>query len=350
MKSLILLLIISLNLPAHSFDGGSGAGNGGDNPRLEFFKIGNNIIDYYKTGFSKIKDILPNPEELRKYLNINVVHTSVDLLYDNKNNPVAAIGEPNSITLYIGDEAQNINWANILKDRRVAETMVLHEMLRASGINDDNFIYSNQVLAEQDIINSAEFKMKWSQDTVNTIKSSLLVGLKSANPQNETTSYEKAFKEIDKINNLTFSKLLGLPLQLSQDIIETNNIEDKKVVFLRKDLKLIRDIVPFVDLFAYEKIKNGKFDQVNANRAIFIIVKDFSLKFSDWGDNSYPAFRDFTDELINNISSDQSFNSNCKSIIESIKDVRSALEGNLAKKEVLKKIYMTTFLLQKNQC
>lgn len=347
MKTLTFLLL-TFSLCSFAFDGGSGAGNGGDSPRMEFLKIGNNIIDYYQEGFKKINRVVTNPEQLRAYLNINVVRTSVEVLVDNRNNPVSAIGMPNSITLYVGDSHKDLSWTTVLQDRRSAERLVLHEMLRAHGVNDDNYVYTNKVLAEQDIIEGEGLRMKWSMDTLNSIRTSLLLGIKATNIEAETKVYARTIEDIKKINNLSSSKLLTLPIELSQSLSE--EMKEREIVLIRRDLKLVRDLVPYADKITFEKIKNKTFAQENSNRLLFLVLKDFTMKFADFGGVNNQPFANFMDDLVNISSSDEDFKSNCSQTIQLLKETQKTLIEPVSKRDVLKKVNMVIYLLQRGQC
>ncbi len=249
-----ILILLSLSLSLHASDGGSsGAGNGGDYIRMKFIDIGNNIVDYYTEGFKEIKEQLQSPEELRDYLDIKIIKLSTEVLTDNGGSKVDAIGEPNSITLYEGKESEGTGWYGIYQ-RNEAEKLVLHEMLRAHGINDDNYVYSKKVLKSQDILKEGPFRMKWSRESHYILKTAMLKSFDQQAEQ-EQSIYNEAFKKILKLNNLRYSSLLqAVNYKLDEEILEKIDLI-KLLTLKRKQIKTVLSLIPTVDKIAYQDHK-----------------------------------------------------------------------------------------------
>lgn len=178
---------------AHS----GGGGNGGDYIRMKFIQVGNFILQNYKGNLQKIESKV-NVEKLRKTLDINVISTTDELLYDNRGNPVDALGSINRITLYRGTDSANSGWYGLFKRDELVEKLVLHEMLRAAGVNDDNYIYSSQVLDKYDSESfNKEYYIKWCSESGAFIQSALKQGVMANKYSKEIVIYEQVLGQVE---------------------------------------------------------------------------------------------------------------------------------------------------------
>src|SRR5690606_11588726 len=75
-------------------------------------------------------------DRLRDLNSIDVIRVADGILIDNSGSKVEAIGEPGRIVL-AGDL-----WMEHFERERDIYYLVLHELLRAADINDDNYIIS----------------------------------------------------------------------------------------------------------------------------------------------------------------------------------------------------------------
>lgn len=139
MKIHKILLIITLPLlftSAAFAEGGSHGGNGGDFIRDLFLKRGDQIIDNLETVENRVNFLKKNhvnSVKLRQMLTIDVLHVTTESLTDNTGSAVDALGTPGQIVL------NQAAWhAYILKGISV-DKMILHEVLRAAGYNDDSY-------------------------------------------------------------------------------------------------------------------------------------------------------------------------------------------------------------------
>lgn len=278
-----VLLILALSIFTLSntaakprISGGSGVGNGGDTVRLRFISTGQGIIDYYKEGFKSINEVLVSPIVLKRHLNIQTIKTSKDLLIDNLGNPVSAIGEPGSITLYVGDEIPELHWDNIFKNSRLANIMVLHELLRAQGINDDNYIYSTLVLKKQDILNIGDFRMKWAKQSFDIVRSTQLRSFHSKSIEEELNYFEQGNIQLKSYNTIELAKLINLNLKLSKSL-KKNESKLSVLKTMRDDYKFLREIIPMIDELSYQVIM-GRENYKLLNSLALILLKDFYFK------------------------------------------------------------------------
>lgn len=278
-----VLLILALSIFTLSntaakprISGGSGVGNGGDTVRLRFISTGQGIIDYYKEGFKSINEVLVSPIVLKRHLNIQTIKTSKDLLIDNLGNPVSAIGEPGSITLYVGDEIPELHWDNIFKNSRLANIMVLHELLRAQGINDDNYIYSTLVLKKQDILNIGDFRMKWAKQSFDIVRSTQLRSFHSKSIEEELNYFEQGNIQLKSYNTIELAKLINLNLKLSKSL-KKNEPKLSVLKTMRDDYKFLREIIPMIDELSYQVIM-GRENYKLLNSLALILLKDFYFK------------------------------------------------------------------------
>lgn len=282
LKVFLFILMLSLNLFA-----GTGAGNGGDFVRMEFIRIGNSICETFESGFQKIKPQLNKGEDyklnklsdLKNYLNINFISTSVDPLFDNRGNLVNALGSREGIILYVGDFYKELSWSSILRNRRYSVKLVLHEMLRGHGVNDDDYKYSDPILEKQDLTTKGSFKMKWSGLVEQSIKVALQNSLRVKSLDEEIDLFHIALDQIQDSTVINFAFLLNLPPSLSRDIDQT---EEKKsyLSLLRNDLRLVSRLIPLVDSLAFKFLLYGEIDENLFNQYLFQVTRDFAAKLS----------------------------------------------------------------------
>lgn len=140
MKNLFLTLTLTF-LVSPTWAGHS-TGNGGDHTRATFIKMGNAVINFLnddRAGQALLKKHSLSLLELQSTLDIRFIKVVELSLIDNGNVPVDGLGEAGKITL------NKDNWmAHFEKDRDVYY-LVFHEMLRAIGVNDDNYIISSAI-------------------------------------------------------------------------------------------------------------------------------------------------------------------------------------------------------------
>ncbi|POB12526.1 MULTISPECIES: hypothetical protein [Pseudomonadati] len=310
MKVLLILALSLLTLTSAAKErpvlreGGSGVGNGGDTIRLRFINTGNGIIDYYKDGFKSISEVLVSPLLLKAHLNINTISTSNDILIDNLGNPVSAIGVPGKITLYVGDAIPELHWNNIFKNSRLTNIMVLHELLRAQGINDDNYVYSTKVLIQQDILSFGDFKMKWAKQSFDIVENTQLRSFNSRSIKEELAYFKQGNLSLEKYNTIALAPLINLNLNLSNELY-VDSKELNRLKTLRADYKMLRDIIPMIDKLSYDQIR-GNPNYVLLNKLTLILLRDFFFKirmtnFELTEENSY-IISDYTSNLLSAIS------------------------------------------------
>jgi len=142
MKILLCITFISIQFlyaAPHLLLRGGETGNGGDALRMTFIQIGNEIIKYYEespTGIEFAQANQINTAELKESLSIYRIVVTDDVLIDNTFSIVDALGVPGLITL------NRDAWFELLSYSQNVSALVLHEMLRATNINDDNYIIS----------------------------------------------------------------------------------------------------------------------------------------------------------------------------------------------------------------
>lgn len=133
-----LVLIAGLMFSPSGF-AGFRVGNGGDYVRATFLRMGEAITQYLTEtvdGKAVTNQNNLNIEQLKAALDIEKVSVTDEVLRDNSGSLVDAIGEPGSIKL--NKEA----WFSHFEKQRDVYSLVFHEMLRASGVNDDNYVIS----------------------------------------------------------------------------------------------------------------------------------------------------------------------------------------------------------------
>ena len=135
--TVLLLLCITPSFAGHF------TGNGGDHIRGVFIKLGETVLSFLKETEEGKKILTDNNlsiDSLQKLLNIEVI-TAIDTpLVDNGGSSVDAIGEKGKILL------NKNRWNDHLEKERDIYYLVLHELLRALEVNDDNYIISKALL------------------------------------------------------------------------------------------------------------------------------------------------------------------------------------------------------------
>ncbi len=114
-------------------------GNGGDSIRASFLNVGDSVIAYLRETAAGVDLSLKrnlNVEELAAQLSIDVVKVVDDPLQDNGGSLVDALGKPGEILLN-----QN-RWYQLFESQQDVAYLVFHELLRAVGVNDDNYVIS----------------------------------------------------------------------------------------------------------------------------------------------------------------------------------------------------------------
>jgi hypothetical protein len=120
-------------------------GNGGDEVRLEFINRGEQILISYEATIKQILS-LDQFNKMKDTLNIKRILLSEKELFDYSDSNVSAIENNGVITLYIGEDIKNLNWQSLFKNSKRVNKLILHEILRSSGLNDDDYVYSNKIM------------------------------------------------------------------------------------------------------------------------------------------------------------------------------------------------------------
>jgi hypothetical protein len=141
-KTLALLAGTAAALAGFRADAGHRAGNGGDFIRASFLQLGQAVVQHLKDtpdGRALVKAKGLDVGALEETLTIDVVKVSDQALQDNGDSLVDALGEPGKITL------SHDAWADHLERERDVYFLVFHEMLRAAGVQDDDYVVSGAV-------------------------------------------------------------------------------------------------------------------------------------------------------------------------------------------------------------
>lgn len=135
-------LLATLVAGPFSAIGGHREGNGGDYIRSTFIRMGQAVVQHLtqtEDGQALVDRHDLDLEALKATLTIDVVKVSDQPLRDNGDSVVDALGEPGSITL------SRDAWAEYLERERDVYFLVFHEMLRAAGRDDDDYVISGPV-------------------------------------------------------------------------------------------------------------------------------------------------------------------------------------------------------------
>jgi hypothetical protein len=253
--------------------GSSGAGNGGDDIRRRFIQIGQNILKYYKEGFERFDHLIKERgfkkvSDVQKILNIHFITLSTETLRDNTDQIVSALGSPEGIILYIGTENPAFHWNEIFKNIFSAEALVLHEMLRALNINDDNYVISKAILRipDQPSLNAPPI---WAYFVKETLQNSILSGHQSPSVTAELEIYRRDILSSLENTDLPVAELSTLYMRsfLSHDKLlvgtadsselqteESSHLSSeerlKALTFLRGIMRQNLSLEPFVLSFA----------------------------------------------------------------------------------------------------
>lgn len=138
----IVISILFIYAPLLS-QAGHFTGNGGDHVRGMFLKLGEAVVSFLnetEEGKKLLLDHNLSIDALKKILTIEYVSAIEAPLIDNGGSNVDAIGEKGKILL------NKNRWTEHLEKERDVYYLVLHELLRAIEVNDDNYIISKAIL------------------------------------------------------------------------------------------------------------------------------------------------------------------------------------------------------------
>lgn len=143
MKKLVLIAAVAAqSIFASNAFAGHRVGNGGDYIRANYISMGEAITEFLKEteqGQKIVEASDLNVADLAATLDIEKVTVVDEVLRDNSGSVVEAIGEPGAVTL--NKEA----WFQHFENERDIYYLVLHEMLRSAGVNDDNYVISRAI-------------------------------------------------------------------------------------------------------------------------------------------------------------------------------------------------------------
>jgi hypothetical protein len=121
---------------------GHAIGNGGDHIRATFLQMGTQVMQYLRTteaGAALLARAQIPLLSLEASLTTAVVSVEFQDLRDNTGSLVDAIGEPGRIVL------SRSAWAGHFEASRDLYYLVFHEMLRATGVDDDDYRVSRHL-------------------------------------------------------------------------------------------------------------------------------------------------------------------------------------------------------------
>lgn len=143
-RLILLATFIGLSVfsPSPTYARGHIDGNGGDYIRGTYLKVGQAVLSYLhdsEEGVALLKKHALDEGKLSESLTIDVVSVDEGVLVDNGGSPVDAIGTPGSVVL------SKSRWADHFQESRDVYYLVFHEMLRAAGVHDDNYLISGAI-------------------------------------------------------------------------------------------------------------------------------------------------------------------------------------------------------------
>jgi hypothetical protein len=140
-RSLILILLV----PGLSFARfrGNESGGGGDDIRAQFLNLGAGIIDWLGTeeGKSVVASNQLSVPALKQTLSIDKITVVDQPLTDRTGSVVDALVVDGHLSL------KRDRWQALLDSGNDIRYLVFHEMLRLSGVNDDNYVISSILFA-----------------------------------------------------------------------------------------------------------------------------------------------------------------------------------------------------------
>lgn len=253
LKQIFVLMAMIFSLGAFAQGGGGGAqssgggGNGGDYIRMKFMEIGNFILQNYKGGLKDIES-LATIEALRSTLNIRVIKLSANQLTDNGGSKVDALGSVGSITLFEGDKLAGSGWYGIFEKADLVEKLVLHEMLRAAGVNDDNYVYSTLALSKYDLNNfDKSAYLRWCSESASFIESALKQGLLARTVDQELDIYSKALDQVQGLISPKHFYFIAPSVVGTKKVVAAFKTNKNRVNFLKVALKQIAGDIRYVD-------------------------------------------------------------------------------------------------------
>ncbi len=228
------------------FESGGG-GNGGDYIRMKFIEVGNFILKNYKEGLREIEPVT-DVDALRNTLDIRVIKLSSSPLVDNGGSKVDAIGSQGKILLYEGNQNLGTGWYGIFSKADLVEKLVLHEMLRAAGVNDDNYIYSSKVLSRFDLSSfDSEAYIRWCSESAAFIESALKQGVLAKTYSQEKVIYLKSLSQIESLISPKHYYFIAPSVVGTKRVVEFFKSEKRQVHFLRIALKQIANDIRYVN-------------------------------------------------------------------------------------------------------
>jgi hypothetical protein len=135
---IMLLLCFGLGRVSLANQGGTDVGNGGDLIAMSFLGIAREVVAVLQTPqgqqFSKHRGL--EIQKISKAVSELKVRSVTDILRDSKGIEVDAIFDGHYVVL------KRSRWFDILARRILCHPLVLHELARVAGINDDDYRYS----------------------------------------------------------------------------------------------------------------------------------------------------------------------------------------------------------------
>lgn len=101
------------------------------------------VLEYFWNTAESVQSQIENSGEKIPFWDFSLINVGVsdEKLIDNRNSLVDAIGVPGNILLY------KESWLNFMKGNIDIRLLVIHELLRASAVNDDDYRVSFQLFS-----------------------------------------------------------------------------------------------------------------------------------------------------------------------------------------------------------